>query len=129
MWDAERDGPLFENRDEQGDKPKKDEELTTSVVLNQPAEAPGAHPEDEGVAIPAAAEGTTALPVKAIVQAEEGGGGKAAGPDVDADAEKKVGKTGDHEHEDDEVDEAEAGVDASEHEQEQDAEDLVDEEH
>ncbi|BGP33280.1 Dolichyl-phosphate-mannose--protein mannosyltransferase 1 [Rhodotorula toruloides] len=132
VWDAERDGPLFEHGVEAGDKPKKEEEqMTTSVVLNQPAEAPGAHPEDEGVAIPAAAEGTTALPVKAIVQADEAGGGKAAGPDaeVEAEAEKKVDKTGDHEHEDFEVVEAEAGVDALEHEQEQDVEDLVDEEH
>ncbi|GAA6049360.1 hypothetical protein JCM3770_007307 [Rhodotorula araucariae] len=55
--------------------------VVTTVVADQPAPPPhlAHHPEDEGVAIPAAAEGTSALPVQAIVQAEEAGGGAAAG--------------------------------------------------
>lgn len=86
--DEDRDGPLFVEvvgGEEDGVVvPRHDREMTTSVVANQPVEAPGAHPEDDGVAIPAAAEGTTVLPIKAILQAEEAGGGKAAGPADDA---------------------------------------------
>lgn len=94
--DEDRDGPLFVEvvgGEQDGDGvvvPRNDREMTTSVVANQPVEAPGAHPEDDGVAIPAAAEGTTALPIKAILQAEEAGGGKAAGPaDDDADLPRR----------------------------------------
>jgi hypothetical protein len=90
--DEDRDGPLFVEvvGGEQDVVPRHDREMTTSVVANQPVEAPGAHPEDDGVAIPAAAEGTTALPIKAILQAEEAGGGKAAGPAAgDADLPRR----------------------------------------
>ncbi|GAA5992900.1 hypothetical protein JCM10908_001396 [Rhodotorula pacifica] len=92
--DEDRDGPLFvdvvgagDGGDDERAVPPR--EMTTSVVVNQPAEAPGAHPEDDGVAIPAAAEGTTALPIKAILQAEEAGGGKAAGPAADVAVERE----------------------------------------
>ncbi|BGP49458.1 Dolichyl-phosphate-mannose--protein mannosyltransferase 1 [Rhodotorula kratochvilovae] len=73
--DAERDGPLFAPAAGEDDA----EDAVTSVVADQPAAPPALRdPEDEGVAIPAAAEGTSALPVQAIVQAEEAGGGAAA---------------------------------------------------
>ncbi|GAA5876172.1 hypothetical protein JCM3774_003518 [Rhodotorula dairenensis] len=84
--DEDRDGPLFDEVQD-GDRAAVAREMTTSVVANQPVEAPGLHPEDDGVAIPAAAEGTTALPIKAILQAEVAGGGKAAGPPAVRDAE------------------------------------------
>lgn len=85
--DEDRDGPLFVDGGARarGEEEQRAREMTTGVVADQPMEAPGAHPEDDGVAIPAAAEGTTALPIKAILQAEEGGGGKAAGPKDDAE--------------------------------------------
>ncbi|GAA5827468.1 hypothetical protein JCM11251_003824 [Rhodosporidiobolus azoricus] len=81
---AVEDKPLFvdvrpgEEDDEIG-VDQVEEAGTTAVVADQPAPAPGQgpghDPEDDGVAIPAAAEGTSALPVLAIVQGEDGGGG------------------------------------------------------
>jgi len=92
VHDDERDGPLFapvgdDERLAAGQEhavqhEEEGEAHVTRVVADQPAAPPqlqGADEAGEGVAIPAAAEGTSALPVRAIVQAEEAGGGKAAG--------------------------------------------------
>ncbi|GAA5992376.1 hypothetical protein JCM11641_002142 [Rhodosporidiobolus odoratus] len=89
------DKPLFvdvsENEAEEAEDvhEKKEEGGTTAVVADQPALPPAEGDEGLGVAIPQAAEGTSGLPVLAIVQAEEGGGGKAA---PQADSEKDEGK-------------------------------------
>ncbi|GAA5889696.1 hypothetical protein JCM6882_007106, partial [Rhodosporidiobolus microsporus] len=79
---AVEDKPLFVDvrpgeDDDNLDKAVKPEEAgTTAVVADQPALAPGQDVDDDaGIAIPAAAEGTSVLPIKAVVQGEDGGGG------------------------------------------------------
>ncbi|BGP17531.1 hypothetical protein JCM10213_004073 [Rhodosporidiobolus nylandii] len=93
---AAEDKPLFVDVRDDEDSGREaaaagaEEAGTTAVVADQPAPPPGVgDPADEGVAIPAAAEGTSVLPIQAIVQAEEAGGGAAAGP---ADAEPAAAK-------------------------------------
>ncbi|GAA5999821.1 uncharacterized protein JCM10292_003757 [Rhodotorula paludigena] len=89
--DDDEAGPLFVDDPERDDAEVRErpvehdgggagqEGAVTRVAADQPAPPPEQHPEDDGVAIPAAAEGTTGLPVRAIVQGEKGGGGRAAG--------------------------------------------------
>ncbi|GAA6010077.1 hypothetical protein JCM10207_007548 [Rhodosporidiobolus poonsookiae] len=92
--------PLFVNVDSDDDAPEGNGKgETTAVLLNQPAPSPGAADDPAvGVAIPAAAEGTSVLPVQAIVQAEEAGGGRAAGP-APGSAEEKQEKEKEREQE------------------------------
>ncbi|GAA5849104.1 hypothetical protein JCM8547_006446 [Rhodosporidiobolus lusitaniae] len=90
------DKPLFADDEELDEREKpvapalQEDAGTTAVVVNQPAPAPG-EGEGEGglgVAIPAAAEGTSALPIRAIVQGEDGGGG-AGNEEVVEEVEEK----------------------------------------
>lgn len=133
--DAERDGPLFapvgeaeraaEGREE-GVRHEREHEggEVTRVVVDQPVAPPqfDADEAGEGVAIPAAAEGTSALPVQAIVQAEEAGGGKAAGHAAIEEEEREKGK---EERSGERDDEADIALDEVEEDDEVAAEDAA----
>lgn len=67
-----------------------------------------------GVAVPAAAEGTSALPVQAIVQAEEAGGGKIQPPAEQGKEEKKVVREEVSHEQTEEGEEGEAEIDLGE---------------